>query len=495
MNMTVKKKYARMLPAAVLFVPGFILLIWSAPCEGCFAVVAGKEASVDGYVIMAHNEDDDSPQIVNHYKAPRKKHASGAKVRLRNGGELDQVEETWSYIWSEMPGVLFSDGYINEWGVSIKSDMCPSREDKPEITDGGIGYMLRRLVAERAKTARDGVRLAGRLVERFGYIHTGRTYIICDPDEGWLFSVVNGKHWLARRVPDNQVAMIANTYTIHRVDLSDKDNFLGSDDIIEYAISRGWHNPEKDGPFDFAAAYADADAASSLYNFGRQWAGLRHITDEAIPLGPELPFSVVPRRKVGVAEIMQIMRDHYEGTSLQSSAPRKSPHESGRPICVDRTQTSFIVQLRRNLPLDIGIVYWTCLASPCSSTYIPFHFGIADFPAGYSSGARSKSQRPSRDLYEAKINSPFRADPFEAFWTFTNFRCNIDSAYRSKIVKVKALCRKVEKNALALQKPMEEAAYRLYTKDKTTAMQILANYSQGIYLSSMEAMGTVLLKN
>jgi dipeptidase len=89
----------------------------AAPCEGCFAVVVGKEASVDGYVIMAHNEDDDPPQIVNHYKVPRKKHASGKKVRLRNGGELNQVEETWSYIWSEMPGMLFSDGYINEWGV------------------------------------------------------------------------------------------------------------------------------------------------------------------------------------------------------------------------------------------------------------------------------------------------------------------------------------------------------------------------------------------
>jgi dipeptidase len=431
------------------------------------------------------------PQIVNHHKVPRKKHASGKKVRLRNGGELNQVEETWSYIWSEMPGMLFSDGYINEWGVSIKSDMCLSREDKPEITDGGIGYMLRRLVAERAKTAREGVLIAAGLVERFGYIYSGRTYIICDPNEGWLFSVVNGKHWLAKRVPDNQVAMIANTYTIHRVDLSDKDNFLASDDIIEYAISRGWHNPEKDGSFDFARAYANPEPASSLYNFGRQWAGLRYVTDEAIPLGPDLPFSVVPRRKVGVADIMQIMRDHYEGTSLQSSSPTKSPHESGRPICVDRTQTSFIAQLRQNMPLDIGIVYWTCLASPCSSTYIPFHFGISDFPASFS----SKSEKPSMSFYNERVNSAFRADPLQAFWTFTNFRSNVDSAYPGKIAKIKALCSKVEKNALALQKPLEEAACKLYGEDKTTAMKVLANYSNGVYLSSMEAMGTVLSKN
>jgi dipeptidase len=494
MSMIVKKRFARMLPVAALFVLCFMLLISAAPCEGCFAVVVGKEASVDGYVIIAHNEDDDPPQIVNHYKVPRKKHTPSEKVRLRNGGEVNQVEETWSYIWSEMPGMLFSDGYVNEWGVSIISNKCPSREDKPEITDGGIGYMLRRLVAERAKTARAGVLLTGRLVERFGYIDSGRTYIICDPDEGWFFSVVNGKHWLAKRVPDNQVAMIANSYTIRQVDLSDRDNFLASDDIIEYAISRDWHKPEKDGPFDFAAAYANPDAASSLHNFGRRWAGLRYITDELVPLGPDLPFSIVPRCKVGVTDIMQIMRDHYEGTKLQSSSPTGSPHESGRPICVDRTRTSFVIQLRKNMPLDIGIVYWTCLASPCSSIYIPFHFGIADFPAGYSSQVPSKSQRPSRNLYEAKISSPFRADPFEAFWTFSNFGRKVHSAYRSRIVKVKALCRKVEKNALALQNPLEEAAYRLYKKDKTTAMQMLGNYCNGIYMSSMEAMDRVLSK-
>ena len=206
------------------------LLVWipAASCEGCFSIVVGKKASADGYVIVAHNEDDTAPQIVNHHKIARKRHAPGENVQLLNGGQLEQVERTWAYIWSEMPGMHFSDSYINEWGVGVTSDNCPSREDKPEITDGGIGYMLRRLVAQRARTAREGVLLAGKLVERFGYVDSGRTYIICDPDEGWLFCVVNGKHWLAQRVDDDEVAMVANTYTIRRVDLSKKDKFLAS---------------------------------------------------------------------------------------------------------------------------------------------------------------------------------------------------------------------------------------------------------------------------
>jgi dipeptidase len=479
-----------MLPVLVLFVLNCVFLMPAAPCEGCFSIVVGKDASEDGYVIMAHNEDDTIPQIVNHHKVPRRKYAAGEKVRLRNGGRLDQVEQTWSYMWSEMPGMLFSDSYINEWGVSITSDNCPSREDKPKITDGGIGYMLRRLVAERARTAREGVLLAGRLVERFGYIDSGRTYIICDPEEGWLFCVVNGKHWLAQRVGDDQVAMVANTYTIRRVDLSDRNNFLASKDIITYAVSRGWYKSEEDEPFDFAGVYANPESASSLSNFGRQWSGLSYVAAKEIPLDPDLPFSVVPQKKVGVAQIMQIMRHDHNAKILQSSSLGDSVDKSACAICRGSTQTSFVAQLRGNMPLDIGIVYWTCLASPRTSFYIPFHFGISDFPEGFC----SKSERPSIIFYNEKVRRNFRADTLQAFWTFSNFYNKVNDASAEMITRVSSQAERIEKNARNLQGPVEKAARGLYAEDKAAAMQILANYSKGLYMSSIEAMDKILSK-
>ncbi|MCP4259983.1 MAG: hypothetical protein GY774_21085 [Planctomycetes bacterium] len=437
---------------------------------------------------MAHNEDDGLPQIVNHHKIPRKKHSSGETVTLRNGGHLAQVRQTWAYIWSELPGMLFSDSYLNEWGVCIASDNCPSREDKPQIADGGIGYMLRRLVAERAKTAREGVLLAGKLVEQFGYIDSGRTYIICDPDEGWLFCVVNGKHWMAKRVSDNEIAMVANTYTIRRIDLSDKDKFLASKDIVRYAVSRGWFNPKKDGQFDFAAAYSNPNSASNYSNFGRQWSGLKYVAAKAIKISPKLPFSVVPKRKVSVADIMQILRHDYLGTAIESSSSKRSPQQSGTPICSDGTQTSFVAQLRKNKPLDIGLVYWMCLSSPRTSFYIPFHFGISEFPAGFS----LESQRPSKDVFNEKLNCPFQTDPLKAFWMFSNFRNKVSDAPIDTISKIKAIAVGIENDALTMQKPLEGAARRIYAKDKDAAMQILANYSNGIYLSYIEAMQKIL---
>lgn len=279
-------------------------------------------------------------------------------IGLSGGAELDQVPETLAYIWAEIPGLSFSDSYLNEWGVCVTSDNCPSREDRPQLEQGGIRKMLRRLVAERARSARDGVLLAGRLIERFGYGDSGRTYIICDPREGWLLCAINGKHWVATRVPDNQVAMVANTFTLRAIDLADTSRFLGSTDIIDYAIERAWYDPAADGPFDFAAVYANPHSARHASNMDRHWGGLRHVSATPVARGDELPFAVVPNRKLGVADLMQILRDHYEGTDLHAvDASDGDPHAAGGTICNTGTQTSFIAQLRDDRPGDIGLVY------------------------------------------------------------------------------------------------------------------------------------------
>ena len=405
----------------------------AANAEGCYAVVVGRQASADGFVIMAHNEDDGPPQIVNHRKVPRMNHPPGANVRLINGGKLDQVEQTWSYLWSEMPGMLFSDSYLNEWGVCIASDACRSREDKPELTDGGISYLLRRLVAERARSSREGVHIAAALVERFGYDGSGRTYIICDPDEGWLFCVVNGKHWLASRVPDDQVACVANTYSVRQVNLSDTMDCLASDNIVEYAKQRGWYDPDVDGPFNFAATYADPETASDIRNYARQWSGLRRIASDPVELSAHLPTTVTPKRKMDVAMVMEILRDHYEGTELDVvDSATGNPHDAGVwTICNSSTQTSFVAQLRRDMPPEVGFCWWICLGSPCQSVYIPFHFGVADFPKAYA----GESQTPSETFYNMMLEDPTRVKNPEAFWLFKSVGYGLTDRYRAAGVR------------------------------------------------------------
>ena len=98
-----------------------LLAASGSSAEDCFTVVVGRNASANGYVMLAHTEDISPQPIVNHYKIPRRKHVAGETLRLLSGAELEQSAETWEYIWSEVPGEEFSDSYLNEWGVCIAS--------------------------------------------------------------------------------------------------------------------------------------------------------------------------------------------------------------------------------------------------------------------------------------------------------------------------------------------------------------------------------------
>jgi len=268
--------------------PALLMLavLFPFPCaqgeDGCYSLVAGKNATAYGGVLLAHNEDNSNARFCGMLHVPRQRHEAEETVAFGQGGSLPQAETTFAFWWLRMPDRLYSDAMLNEHGVAVVSNSCPSREDRPELEHGGIaGPVLRRLLVERSKTAREGVELAGSLVQQFGYADTGRTLVICDPGEGWMVHLVYGKHWVAQRVADDQVALIANSYSIRNVDLSDPSLFLGSPDLLDYARSRGWWDPAK-GPFDFEKAYASRSRLQPG-NLYRQWGGFRVIDGGVIP--------------------------------------------------------------------------------------------------------------------------------------------------------------------------------------------------------------------
>ena len=50
--------------------------------------------------------------------------------------------------------------------------------------------------------------------------------------------MVCGRHWVARRVPDDQVVLLPNYYVTDEVRLDDRQSFLGAADLIEYAYTK-----------------------------------------------------------------------------------------------------------------------------------------------------------------------------------------------------------------------------------------------------------------
>lgn len=458
--------------AAVLLFSFIIHCHWAV---ACYSIVAGKKATADGSVLFGHNEDNARKFVAGVWKVERAKHDSQEFVRLQSGGRIPQAETTWGYWWLQMPELDYSDGFLNEFGVAVATDNCPSREDNPEITDGGIGGpILRRLVAERAKTAREGVKLVGSLVERYGYTASGRTMVICDPKEGWLVAIVNGKHWVAKRVPDDQVALIANTYTIREIDLADTLNCLGSADIISYAQKRGWYNPSE-GQFSFEKAYAAPDIRVSPGNTHRQWSGLRRLAKNTVPL-PEkerLPFSVTPKEPLTVAHITAVLRDHYEGTSYEvkdtyTDTPAHKRHTT--TICSPATNSSGVFQLRSGMPIEVGAVWWIALWQPCSTTYVPLYCGASDVPSDLGFDPQTSGTCPFC-VVSPEFGTAYRA--------FADLSAWVDKDYAARIDSVRTAWNEMEEISFKGQKAFETLVLDQWKRDERTARGLLSRYSAG----------------
>lgn len=334
----------------------------------CFTVIAGRNATADGSVLMAHNEDDHGEQLVNIYLVPK-----------------NEQKGTPKYLWLEAPGMEVSDSFLNEYGVAIVSDMCPSKEDKPEITDGGILYQLRVQAAKKAKTAREAVRIMGSLIDKYGYRSTGRSYMVADCNEGWILSAVNGKHWVAARIPDDKVMIVPNNYVIDKINLADTVNFAGSRDIIEYAISRGWYSPDTEGDFSFKKAYGTKEDYFADANVWRHLSAINYFSGKNNSSNPDsFPFVFVPYKKVTVEDMFNVMRSHGENTDFAQEIKDRYKGKHPKNICNNSTIYSIVYQLRGGMPVEKGAIAWTAIYHPCASVYHPLTLAMKKSPKGFT---------------------------------------------------------------------------------------------------------------
>ncbi|MBN1589989.1 MAG: C69 family dipeptidase, partial [Pirellulales bacterium] len=455
-----------------IFLFSLLLFAWSTSDTAestfvlaCFAVVAGRKATADGSVLVGHNEQDNPPCLINFDRVPRRPTAEAMSEKMRYRRRLVPPGQTASFLWSQCVPKGAGDSCLNEYGVAIVSNKCPAREDgvdvlteRGELRDGGIGYLLRRLVAEQATTAREGVAIAGDLVERFGYAPSGRTYVVADPDEAWLMAVVPGRRWVAQRVPDDAVAVLPNVYIIRHVDLTDTANFLGSADLVDYATKRGWFNPATDGPFDFRKVYREKRTDEPD---PRRWWAHRLITGKEIPWPPEEPLPLWIRRRepLDVSSMVEILR---------SRGGRK-------PLSTTKTVEAAVFQLRANLPRAIGCVYWRVTCEPSSGALTPWYLGVSRVPDNYHE--RVKLAR--RLLLDYQFNSTedtFRPKPELAWWKFKTLEDRVHEDYEGRIGRVRPVWEALERRLLAAQNAVEQEAMRLWANNPDTARDYLARY-------------------
>ena len=443
----------------------------------CSTIIVGKNASKTGKVIVGHNEDD-LEVVVLPYMVPRMKHQAGEMIYLEEGrAMIPQVEETYAYYWSEMRAstwkVSFSDSFVNEWGVAVVSDSCnPAKEPSVVYQDGQIGYGIRRIVAERAKTAREGVEIAMALIEEYGYFSC-RTYQICDKNEGWVLQISKGKNFVAKRVPDDEVYYIPNWYTIHDVDFSDTEhkNYYFSKDIVANAITNGWYTPadKNYSDFDFAKAY-QSDGGNASYNILRATNAWRLLLQEEPTEIKQ--FSAKLNRKLGLEDLTKIFRSHYEGLPDDAcNGYNVNPHTDLHwTICNHRTAESCIIVFNDNPALTC---IWRTTLNPCTSPFVPWYAGINKVPAGYNwytpiAGQTTHFNTPASDN---------EYNPAWAFWTFQTVQYLADYDYKVTHEVVSGTIGELETKWMSEQSAVDKTYNELLAINPDLATEYLTGYT------------------
>lgn len=351
---------------------GALLAGVSFSSQACFTVIVGKDASATGEIIIGHNEDNDRRIITNQYWVPAAEHKAGEMIEFEPAAaKIPQVAKTFGFWWTQTlapEGSSFSDGFMNENGVVIVTNNCNfTIEEKEKFNDGGIGYGIRRLVAERATSARHGVEIVIELMQKYGYFHMGRTYTIADKNEAWQIALLRGHRYLARKVKDNEVAFMANAFSLDNVDLNDKENVIASPDLVQNAINKGTYKPAKAGDysdFSFREAYQPEARRVFPRNKERVFTILEMLTGQEYKNVNDYPMAIVPKKKLTVEDVKGFIRGHSKFEKRESGWH----HETMQDICNIGTFDFVVFQLNKDPLMTIA---WRAAGRPSEQFYAP----------------------------------------------------------------------------------------------------------------------------
>ena len=425
----------------------------------CTNLIVGKKASVDGSVMCTYNCDGFGFASPLTYSAPGR-HAAGEQIPIRgfgpsgNGRYVAQVDYTYGVV-----------GLMNENQVTIVETTWDGREELRN-PDGLLDYFtLMGIALQRSTNAREAIAVIHQLVQEYGYNSTGENFVVADKDEAWIMEIIGkgpeqkGAVWVALRVPDDCICAYANSSRIRQFPQARKaDKKLGfcivegecmySADVISFAREKGYYEGP-DADFSFREAYGPLDFSAIRYCEARVWSFFRHHYDTAeidsyLPfingqtdVIDHLPLWIKPDKPLSVRDLMNDMRDHYEGTALDmtadvSAGPWASPYRNQpvnykssdgtdmfreRPIGCQLSGMTMVCQMRDWLPDAVGGVTYFNMDDASMVAYVPVYCGIDRIPDPF--------RRENNDIREFSTESAFWMNNFVANMVYPRYSAMI----------------------------------------------------------------------
>lgn len=387
-----------------------ILMMWvvsAVSMLACTNIIVGKGASADGSVFVSYNADAYG-MFGNIYHHLGGVHQKGEMRKVYEWDtnkflcEIPQAERTYTVV-----------GQMNEHQVSITETTFGGREELWK-TEGKLDYgSLIYIALERATSAREAISIMTSLVDTYGYCSEGESFSIADKNEAWVMDMIGkgegekGAVWVAVRIPDDCVSAHANQSRITRLSQYDKKQVLCSKDVITFARKKGYFTG-KDAEFSFRDAYAPNDFGTVRFCEARVWSifnrfcnNMSQYVDYAMGnnLKGEMPLYMKPKQKLTVKDVMNAMRDHYEGTPFDiqnergagayNMPYRPTPLEwesegkkyfNERPVSTQQTSFCFVGQMRVKYPDAIGGIVWVTNDDPNMAPFVPLNCCITEVP-------------------------------------------------------------------------------------------------------------------
>lgn len=401
-------------------------LLFSINSEACTNVIVTKGASRDASNIISYAADSHwlYGELYFH-KAARFKPGTMLQINewdtCRPLGSIAQAESTYQTM-----------GNMNEHQLIIAETTWGGRESQVN-PDGIMDYgSLIYITLQRARTAREAIQCIVELANTYGYPSEGETFSIADTQEAWIMELVGkgekkGIVWVARRIPDGYICAHANQSRIGTFPLDDPENCLYAPDVIDFARENGWFEG-KDEDFNFRHAYNPMDFGAARGCEARAWAAFNilcdgkftyikdgeEVTEDAdaylqhvmgYELEHEMPLFVKPNRKIGVKDVADVMRDHYENTPMDmrtdvgaggNALPYRwrpmyfevdgKSYLNERAIATQQTGFWFVAQSRGSLPREVGALLWFGCDDAATSYLTPCYVNSSKVPESFRVG-------------------------------------------------------------------------------------------------------------
>ena len=422
-------------------------------------------------------------------------------------GKIKQARHTYSVV-----------GNMNEHQLSIGETTyggIVGLVDPDAVIDyGSLIY----ITLQRAKNAREAIKVMSELVSEYGYASSGESFSIADPNEAWIFEIIGkgkgnkGAVWVARLIPDGYVSGHANQARIqtfplatgkkNSIALTSKDlgrifdpavECVYAQDVITFA--RTMKNPYTgtDQQFSFSDTFNPISFEGARFCEMRVWSFFRSVNsgmDEyknyisGHDLSKRMPLWIKPDRKISNNDLMNFMRDHLEGTEFDmrtdiGAGPFGSPYRwrpltwkvTGDPnaplYCNERATATqqtgfvFVAESRNWLPDPVGGILWFGVDDAATTVFNPMYCGMTEIP----------------ECFKVGNGDMVTYSPTSAFWVFNLVANMCYSRYDMMGADAVKLQKELEGKYIAETATIDEAAKKLYENDVWKARDYLTKYS------------------